>query len=114
MFQIIFTGITFGIVALIMFGIGITQIRSKDPVGFYSGIKPPTREELTDVDAWNKKHGTMYIAYGICIVSSWICGLVIGDSIYSVIPYTVGLLVPIIIMVIYHHRLVKKYKTKGE
>ena len=110
MFQIIFTGITFGIVALIMFGIGITQIRSKDPVGFYSGIKPPAREELTDVDAWNKKHGTMYIAYGICIVVSWVCGLIIGDSIFAVIPYTVGLLVPVIIMVIYHHRLVKKYK----
>ena len=81
MFQIIFTGITFGIVALIMFVIGISQIRSKEPVGFYSGIKPPDREELTDVGDWNKKHGMMYIAYGICIVVSWVCGLVIGDSI---------------------------------
>ena len=110
MFQIIITVITFGIVALVMFGIGITQMRSKEPVGFYSGIKPPSREELTDVDAWNKKHGIMWIIYGICIICSWICSAFIGgDSIYSVIPLCIGVLLPILVMVLLHHRLVKMY-----
>lgn len=38
-----------GIVSAIMIGIGISQIRSRDPVGFYSGEKPPKEDELIDV-----------------------------------------------------------------
>lgn len=37
--------------------IGIVQYRSKDPVGFWSGEKPPKREQITDVRAYNRKHG---------------------------------------------------------
>ena len=105
----IISGAIFGLCALVMFGIGISQLKSKEPVGFYSGIEPPAREQLSDVDAWNKKHGTMWIIYGVCIVASWIVGLIFGDSVYAVIPYTVGLIVPIVFMVIYHHKLVKRY-----
>ena len=106
---LIISGIIFGLCALFMFGIGISQLKSKDPVGFYSGVEPPSREQLSDVDAWNKKHGTMWIVYGVCIIVSWFIGLFIGDSVYVVIPVTVGLLVPIVFMVIYHHKLEKKY-----
>ena len=106
---LIISGIIFGLCALLMFGIGISQLKSKDPVGFYSGIEPPSREQLSDVDAWNKKHGAMWIIYGVCIIASWIIGLFMGDSVYTVIPYTVGLIVPIVFMVIYHHKLVKRY-----
>ena len=105
----IISGAIFGLCALVMFGIGISQLKSKEPVGFYSGIEPPAREQLSDVDAWNKKHGTMWIIYGVCIIASWIIGLFMGDSVYAVIPYTVGLIVPIVFMVIYHHKLVKRY-----
>ena len=44
-------------VASVMIGIGISQLRSKKPVAFYSGEKPPGEEELSDVKAWNQKHG---------------------------------------------------------
>ena len=110
--EVVISGITFGICALIMFGIGITQLKSKEPVGFYSGEEPPSKEQITDVKAWNKKHGIMWIIYGSCIVVSWLCGLVIGDSVYIVIPYTIGLLVPIVFMIIYHHKLIKMYFIK--
>jgi hypothetical protein len=32
-----------------MIGIGVSQLKSRAPVGFYTGEKPPTEEELTDV-----------------------------------------------------------------
>ena len=113
MFVLIFTGVVFGLCALIMFGIGISQFRSKEPVGFYTGIKLPPRDQLSDVDAWNKKHAIMWIVYGCCIVISWVIGFFIGgDSILVVIPHCVGLIVPIIVMVVCHHRLVKKYVKK--
>ena len=48
MFGMIFTGVIFGVCALIMFGIGISQFRSSEPVGFYTGTKPPTRDEISE------------------------------------------------------------------
>lgn len=57
----------YGGVAALMIGIGISQLRSKKPVGFYSGVKPPREDELSDVGAWNKKHGIMWIIYGAII-----------------------------------------------
>ena len=45
--------------ALIMVGIGVLQRKSKTPVGFYTGEKPPAAQELSDVSSWNKKHGAM-------------------------------------------------------
>ena len=35
--------------AAVMFFIGMVQLTSKKPVGFYSGEKPPSEADLTDV-----------------------------------------------------------------
>ena len=108
----IISGVIFGVTAFIMFGIGISQFLSKEPVGFYTGAKPPEKEWLSDVNAWNKKHGIMWIIYGFCIACSWIYSAFIGDSLYTVIPLMGGTLLPIVFMIIYHHNLVKKYYIK--
>ena len=50
----IISGAIFGLCALVMFGIGISQLKSKEPVGFYSGIEPPAREQLSDVDTLSR------------------------------------------------------------
>ena len=107
----IITFIIFFIVAMIMIGLGIFQLKSTSPVGFYSGEKPPREEEVTDVKAWNKKHGMMWLIYGIIIMISYFVGYLIGDSILCLIPFCGGLIVPVIIMIWYHHRLIKKYKN---
>ncbi len=106
----IISGMIFCIVAMIMLGIGVSQLKSKEPVGFYTGEKPPKVEQLSDVNSWNKKHGVMWIIYGICIIGSWICSAFIGgDSIYSVIPLCIGTIIPIPVMVFLHQKWVKKY-----
>lgn len=109
MVTMIISGTIFGICALIMFGIGISQLKSEKPVGFYTGEKGPDASQLTDVKAWNQKHGIMWIVYGCCIVASWVCGLIIGDNILTLIPFTLGLVVPVFFMAAYHNRLIKKY-----
>lgn len=109
---ILLTGVIFGLCALLMIGIGIFQLKSKTPVGFYSGEKPPREDEISDLEAWNKKHGTMWVLYGIVIIASWICGCCMGDSILVLIPYTAGMILPILVMICYHHRLIKQYKIK--
>ena len=102
------------VVAAIMVGIGISQLKSLSPVGFYTGERPPKEDELTDVQVWNKKHGMMWMIYGIIIISSYFGGLglgyLTGDSILFIIPLCGGTIVPIIVMCWYHHKLIKKYK----
>ena len=99
-----------GMCAFIMIGIGISQFRSTDPVGFYNGEKPPKKEELTDVTAWNKKHGTMWILYGIVIILSWVIGFFIGDTLWYLIPFLAAIILPLLVMIWYHHHLIKRYK----
>lgn len=98
------------IVAGFMAGIGIFQIRSKKPVGFYSGEKPPKENELSDVNAWNKKHGSMWVIYGAVIMLSYGIGIIMGDTVWCILPMCGGLLIPVPVMIWFHHRLIRKYK----
>ncbi|MCI5902080.1 MAG: hypothetical protein MRZ74_06105 [Blautia sp.] len=97
-------------VASFMTGIGISQLRSKKPVAFYSNEKPPKEEELSDVKAWNQKHGRMWVLYGFIILVSYGTGVIIGDSLWSVIPMCGGVMLPLPIMVLYHHKLLRLYR----
>lgn len=108
----IISGIVFMLCAAIMIGIGVSQIRSKEPVGFYSGGQAPKAQEITDVQGWNRKHGVMWVLYGIGLVLAWIFGLIIGDSVWVLIPLFVFAVLPIPGMVYYHHVLSKRYSVK--
>ena len=105
----IISGVISGLVALIMFGIGISQLRSKAPVGFYSGKAPPKPEELSDVKAWNQKHGVMWILYAFCILGAWISAQLIGDDLFAGILLAAGIFVPLAFMVLFHRHLEKTY-----
>ena len=100
------------ITAAIMLGIGISQYRSKNPVGFYSGEKPPKASELSDVDMWNKKHGKMWIYYSIAIIAFYLIGIpfLIIDSVWCVLPICGGIILPLPMMIWYHNKLIRKYK----
>lgn len=98
-----------GIVSIIMIGIGISQIKSKTPVGFYTGEITPKEDELTDVTQWNKKHGVMWVIYGCSIICSYFVGMIINESLIA--PYIIGgvIVVGVPIMMFYHSRLKKEY-----
>lgn len=104
------------LVALIMIGIGVSQLKSKTPVGFYSGEKPPAAQELSDVAMWNKKHGEMWMIYGGIILFFGLAGtFLIGvDASWQLIlvPMIGGVIGPLIWMIWYHDKLIRKYKTK--
>lgn len=97
------------LVALIMIGIGLSQLKSQKPVGFYSGEKPPLQDELTDVISWNKKHGMMWVLYGIIILLSYFAVTIIENLLWSIIFMLGGLIVPVIFMIRYHNKLKKEY-----
>lgn len=102
-------------VALVLIGIGVSQLKSRTPVGFYSGEKPFSAEQLSDVVMWNKKHGNMWIIYGMIIILSGFSGtFLIGmDAAWQMvlIPMVGGVVVPIIWMIEYHERMIRKYKV---
>lgn len=112
MVEIIFGLTIYMLVAGVMIGLGISQYKSKKPVGFYSGEKPPLEKELTDVLMWNKKHGKMWIWYGIIIILCYAAGIpfVKVDSVWCVIPMCGGIIVPLPMMIWYHHKLIREYK----
>ena len=96
--------------AAIMVGIGISQLKSSKPVGFYTGEKAPKEDEITDVKAWNKKHGLMWLIYGGIIITGFGIGTTLGDSLWCLIPMLGGILLPLPVMIWYHHRLIQLYK----
>lgn len=104
----IFTIVIMFLCGLLFVGIGISSIKSKEPVGFYTGVKPPKAEQLSDVEAWNRKHGFMYISYGIGIMVCWF-GFLFNEiaGFFTVLGIVLG---GVFYLMIGHHRLEKKYK----
>lgn len=100
-------------VAAIMGLIGVCQVVKKDaPVGFYNVIDPPKKEEITDIIQWNKKHGMLWILYGICIELGFWLGYVMPSEVLEMIFMTGGVVLPLPLMIVRHHRLEKEYRVK--
>lgn len=100
------------ICALPMIMIGIAQIKSKNPVGFWSGKEPPAKEQVTDVPAYNKKHGIMWILYGIGVPVSFFVGAPFGEGLGSAVAMSAEVVGGLILMIWYHNYLDKKYVRK--
>ena len=91
--------------------IGIVQYRSKEPVGFWSGKKPPQKEQITDVKAYNHKHGVMWILFGVGFILCFVCGLPFGGLITGYLCM-IEVMGGILIMVAYHNKLNRMYYRK--
>ena len=66
---------------------------------------------------WNKRHGEMWMIYGGIILLSGLSGtfLIGADASWKLIlvPMVGGVIVPIVWMMWYHGRLIRKYKITG-
>ena len=109
MAEYIISLVVFLLVTIVMIIIGISQMRSKKPVGFYSGEKPPREEELSDVVAWNKKHGYMWVAYGLIIIGFFVMTSFIKSEAIAMVLLLSGIIGSLPIMMLYHSHLKKKY-----
>lgn len=100
-------------VAIIMVIIGLCQVFKKDePVGFYNVIAPPKKEEISDILLWNKKHGTIWIVYGICIELGFWLGYTMPTEMLEILFMMGGVIIPLPFMIMRHHKLEKEYKVK--
>lgn len=111
MAEIIICSVILTICAVPLIILGIVQYRSKDPVGFWSGKKPPAREQITDVKTYNQKHGLMWIIYGAGFLLCFICGLPFGGSIAECLCM-IEIIGGIFVMAAYHNKLNRMYFRK--
>lgn len=91
--------------------IGIVQYRSKEPVGFWSGKEPPKKEQITNVEAYNHKHGIMWVIYGVGFILCFILGLIIDGKMATILSI-VECIGGIFVMILYHHKLDHTYYKK--
>jgi len=101
------------ICVLPLLAVGILQYHSKAPVGFWAGKKPPEPEQVTDVRAYNRRHGIMWIAYGAGFFLMFLTGLPFG-GIAAAAASGLECFGGICLMIWYHSRLDRKYLKKTE
>lgn len=90
--------------------IGIYSLKKKTPMHFWSGttVKP---EEISNIKAYNKANGVMWISYGLIFVLSGILGFLVGTFIGAIIVVLISTIGLIILITIYT-RIHDKYKIK--
>lgn len=79
-------------------------------MGFYNVIDPPKKEEISDILQWNKKHGMIWIVYGICIEIGFGIGYVMPIEVLEMFFMIGGIVLPLPFMCLRHHELEKEYR----
>ncbi|QUH26541.1 hypothetical protein [Serpentinicella alkaliphila] len=90
--------------------IGIYSIRKKTPMHFWSGTTVKS-EEISDVKAYNRANGIMWICYGSTYIIGLLLSIVFGSKIGTIITIfssSVG----IILLIIIYGKIYDKYKVK--
>ena len=98
--ELILMMIPVGFCTIIFLAIGAWQWKSKNPVGFWTGQKPPKPEEISDISAYNRGHASMFFAYGAAMPVSVFAGPVLFLAV------TLG---GIPLLILGHRFLEKKY-----
>jgi len=89
-------------------GIGIFAWKSKKPMWFWAG-STVKEYEISDIPAYNRANGIMWIAYSLVFwISTWIgCW---NESVGGIL-LAVGCVLGIPVLVIAYKRIYKKYKA---
>lgn len=112
MFGMIFGGVIYGLCALIFIGLGIRNYKAKKPVTINTSIKPPKEENFVSVKEWNRKHGIMWIIFGIILFAGYVLSCIFVDNLFLCMLFLV--IIPILycpVVIIYHNHLVKTLIT---
>jgi len=94
--------------ATVFIGLGIYSIKKKTPMHFYAGTTVKL-EEISDVKAYNKANGIMWIMYGSTFILAAILAVFLGGMVGAIIvglSSTVGL----IVLLLTYQRIYRKYK----
>ena len=95
--------------SLMFTGLGIYALKSKKPMWFYAGTTV-SEDEISDVRAYNRENGIMWIAFSLPLWLSTFLGFwdVAAAGITLGVACTLGLL----FLVLNYKRIYKKYKKE--
>ncbi|MCI9527200.1 MAG: hypothetical protein HFH37_09835 [Lachnospiraceae bacterium] len=107
----IITIVIIAISAAPMIILGIVQYNSKEPVGFWSGKEPPKSQQVTDVKAYNRRHGVMWIVYGLGFFPGFAPVIIWGEefALIAVALFLIECIGGIFVMIAYHNKLNRRY-----
>ena len=96
-------------VCLLITGFGIYAFRRKKPMWFWAGteVKP---EEITDVPAYNRANGIMWIVYSLVF---WIGTAAAAVTNLGELTIAGGVFGSILLMIAYHG-ILEKYRAKTD
>ena len=96
-------------VSMIFTIMGICMGRSKEPVGFWTG-QEIKKGEITDVPAYNKANGYMWLTFSVLFWISAFAGLIAGGMIGGITLFiAVGVGIPMLPFT--YNRIYKKYAS---
>ncbi len=101
-----------GYVSMFMIVIGVVSYRKKTPCGFWSGVEPPKPEQVSDITAYNRKHGIMWIVYGAGMTGTYLAGVLFGDVFTGAMISGAVAVGGIFVLALCHNHLEKKYVKK--
>ena len=88
-------------------GLGIYAIRRKKPMWFWSG-STVKEEEISDIPAYNRANGIMWIAFSLILWTSTFLGL--GNISAAGIVLIAGCALGVPLLPIVYNRIYKKYR----
>ncbi len=114
-FEYLHVGIPFFLILSWLFiMLGVSQFLRKKPVRGGILEAPPRRECVTDLKAWNQKHGVLWIGYGIAMIGSFMLLTVVKDYIVAAMLHTVVYIGGLTVYSIYDDKLKKAYLCEAD
>ena len=92
--------VIWSIIGIIILGIAISTWKSKDPTGFYTGVKPP---EVKDTRRYNHQVAILWLAYAILFELLGIPILFLKQNSVSFVFIIFGVMaITLLLMIGYH------------
>lgn len=96
------------IVSLIFAGIGISARKSKEVIGFFTGVKPPS---VRDISKYNHAVSTLWLLSAILLELMGIPFLFAEQNSPAFISVFFGVIILVLGMMITYRMIEKKYKA---
>ena len=99
--------VIWSLISVFLFGIGVSAWISKNPVGFFTGVKPP---KVKDTKKYNRSVAALWFVYAILIEICGIPLLFLEQNSVGFIPVILGVVVITIALSIVYLQIEKKYR----
>jgi len=96
--------------SLTFVGFGVFALKKHTPIHFWAGTVVKA-EEISDVKAYNKANGIMWISYGIIICLSGLLSTIWKKDEF-VLAWVVFIFIGLIAMMIIYGKIKEKYKVR--